>query len=33
MINISASDMLNSSEKHFINQHIQDILPNIKIIR
>jgi two-component system, CitB family, sensor histidine kinase CitS len=31
MINISASDMLNVSEKHFMNQHIRDILPNVKI--
>lgn len=31
MINLSASDMLNVREKHFINQHIHDILPNIKI--
>ncbi|PGT81769.1 MULTISPECIES: ATP-binding protein [Bacillaceae] len=31
MINLSASDMLNICEKHFINQHIHDILPNIKI--
>ncbi len=31
MINISASDMLNINEKQFINQHIHDILPNIKI--